>query len=118
MGLGARAYLFQTALLLTLSSLVFAQHQHGEGEGSEMEAMKMGGQEHNEHEGGHHMALPTAEDFALWNEQSYWSLQDHAGLMYAHIAVMILAWVVILPISKLGALCALYLFAFCCVLTN
>jgi hypothetical protein len=32
---------------------------------------------------------------------SYWSLSEHATLMYCHIALEILAWVVILPIGKL-----------------
>jgi hypothetical protein len=32
---------------------------------------------------------------------SYWSLSEHANLMYWHIGLEILAWVVILPIGKL-----------------
>ena len=34
---------------------------------------------------------------------SYWSLTEHASLMYWHIGFEILAWVVILPIGKLEA---------------
>jgi hypothetical protein len=32
---------------------------------------------------------------------SYWGLSEHVTLMYCHIALEILAWVVILPIGKL-----------------
>jgi hypothetical protein len=31
---------------------------------------------------------------------SYWDLSEHVTLMYCHIALEILAWVVILPIGK------------------
>jgi hypothetical protein len=33
---------------------------------------------------------------------SYWSLSEHVTLMYCHVALEILAWVVILPIGKLS----------------
>ena len=33
--------------------------------------------------------------------QSYWSLSEYATLMYWHIALEILAWVVVLPVGKL-----------------
>jgi hypothetical protein len=33
--------------------------------------------------------------------QSYWSLSDHAALMYWHIGLEILAWIVVLPVGKL-----------------
>jgi hypothetical protein len=33
---------------------------------------------------------------------SYWSFSEHATLMYCHIALEILAWVVVLPIGKLS----------------
>lgn len=32
---------------------------------------------------------------------SYWSLSEHAPLMYWHIGLEILAWAVILPVGKL-----------------
>lgn len=31
--------------------------------------------------------------------QSYWSLSEHAGLMYMHIALSVLAWFFVLPIG-------------------
>lgn len=31
--------------------------------------------------------------------QSYWSLSQHAALMYWHISLEILAWIVVLPIG-------------------
>lgn len=33
--------------------------------------------------------------------QSYWSLSEHAALMYWHIALEVLAWIVVLPVGKL-----------------
>jgi hypothetical protein len=35
---------------------------------------------------------------------SYWSLSEHATLMYWHIALEVLAWVVVLPAGKLSYL--------------
>lgn len=32
--------------------------------------------------------------------RSYWSLSEHAALMYWHIGLEILAWVVMLPVGK------------------
>lgn len=31
---------------------------------------------------------------------TYFALADYAGLIYAHIAVMVLAWVFVLPVGK------------------
>ena len=61
--------------------------------------MEMSGAAHD-HPAGHHMAPPTSEDVDLWDATSYWSLKDHVSLMYAHIAIMIIAWVIILPMSE------------------
>lgn len=33
--------------------------------------------------------------------QTYWRLTEYATLMYWHIALEVLAWVVILPVGKL-----------------
>jgi hypothetical protein len=33
--------------------------------------------------------------------RSYWSLSEYAALMYWHIALEIVAWVVVLPVGKL-----------------
>jgi hypothetical protein len=38
--------------------------------------------------------------------RSYWSLSEHAALMYWHIALEILAWVVVLPVGKWLGLCS------------
>ena len=106
MGRGGSSRYFQTALLfLGLSVLALAQLQHGDGggeEGPDMEGMGPGDAHNEQPSGGHHMMGPTPEDIALWNVPSYWGLEKHVGLMYAHIAIMIIAWVVILPISKSG----------------
>lgn len=103
MGLGGASRHLQAALFLGLGCLALAQHQHGGGgeEGSQMDGIGgTDGAHDSHHAAGHHMAGPTSEDISLWESQSYWSLEKHAGLMYAHIAVMVIAWVVILPISK------------------
>ena len=100
MGLRARRSLLQAALILNASFFALAQHHHGGEEEPKMESSDMSSHKLSSSGGGHHMAPPSSEDVALWEMQSYWSLHDHASLMYAHIAVMILAWVVILPISE------------------
>lgn len=33
--------------------------------------------------------------------RSYWSLSEHATIMYWHVALEVLAWVVVLPVGKL-----------------
>lgn len=33
-------------------------------------------------------------------KNSYWSLSEHAALMYWHIGLEILAWIVVLPIGE------------------
>lgn len=47
-----------------------------------------------------HMEAPQPQVEASGAPQSYWSLFDHAALMYWHIGLEILAWVVILPVGK------------------
>lgn len=37
---------------------------------------------------------------------SYWSLSEHASLMYWHIALEILAWVAVLPVGTFWLDCA------------
>jgi hypothetical protein len=70
------------ALLLALLPLVAA---HGD------EHMDMGG---------HEMAEPETQDDSL--PRSYWSLSEYGTLMYWHIALEILAWIVVLPFGKLS----------------
>ncbi|KAF2263499.1 hypothetical protein CC78DRAFT_465545 [Lojkania enalia] len=47
--------------------------------------------------GGHDAPQPPAQGSS--QPPSYWSLTEHAGLMYMHIALEMIAWVVILPIG-------------------
>jgi len=68
-----------TALLLELLPLTAA---HGHGDGMDMSA-------HDAPE-----VQPQNSGFG-----GYWSLSEHASLMYWHIGLEILAWVVILPIA-------------------
>ncbi|KAL9058620.1 MAG: hypothetical protein Q9162_001627 [Coniocarpon cinnabarinum] len=101
MGNKPHTFLFTAAaLLLSLTALVGAQHQHGGGGLAEMEGMGADGSDHGGATGGaHHMKPPTSEDARLWGLPSYWELTEHVGLMRAHITVMIIAWVIILPLT-------------------
>lgn len=47
----------------------------------------------------HDAPRPPVEDSGA--PRSYWSLSEHATLMYWHIGLEILAWVVILPVGRL-----------------
>lgn len=71
------------ALLLQLLPLVAAHGDEHHGEAMDMSA-------HNA------PALQPQNDAP----QSYWSLTEYATLMYWHIALEILAWVVVLPVGK------------------
>jgi hypothetical protein len=70
------------ALLLGVLPLVAA---HGD------EHMDMSAQEASQ---------PQAQEDG--SPSSYWSLSEHATLMYWHIALEILAWVVVLPVGKIA----------------
>lgn len=76
--------LVTAALLLQLLSLVVAHGEEPHGEAMDMSAH--GAPEPQPQDDGHH---------------SYWSLSEHASLMYWHIALEIYAWVVVLPVGKL-----------------
>ena len=54
------------------------------------------------HGGGHEGVTGEADTPKDESEYppTYFSLADHAGLMYAHIGLMTLAWVFILPVGK------------------
>jgi hypothetical protein len=73
------------ALLLQLLSLVAAHGDEHHGEAMDMSA--------------HDTPAPQPQGDA---PQSYWSLTEYATLMYWHIALEILAWVVVLPVGKLS----------------
>jgi hypothetical protein len=77
------------ALLLGLLPPVAA---HGDGDGMEMSA-------HNAQE-----SQPQNTGFG-----GYWSLSEHASLMYWHIGLEILAWIVILPVAVMFSIaCSRY----------
>jgi hypothetical protein len=55
--------------------------------------------------GDEHMNMDAHEASQLQTEEegrpkSYWSLSEHATLIYWHIALEILAWIVVLPVGK------------------
>lgn len=82
---GQAVVLAATALLLGALPLVVA---HGdEHSGSEMDM---------------HDA-PKAPAPSNDGPKSYWSLPDHASLMYMHIALEIIAWFVVLPVGRFYA---------------
>jgi hypothetical protein len=51
--------------------------------------------------GAHNAAKAQAQDEG---PRSYWSLSEHATLMYWHIALEIVAWLVVLPVGELPLL--------------
>ena len=71
------------ALLLQLLPLVAAHGDEHHGETMNM--------------GAHDAPAPQLQSNG---QQSYWSLSEYAALMYWHIALEILAWVIILPVGK------------------
>jgi hypothetical protein len=79
---GARAVTLATAaLLLEVLPLVVA---HGHGDGSDDNSMDM-----------HAAPQPVKND-----SRSYWSLTEHVGLMYMHIALEVIAWFAVLPVGR------------------
>lgn len=58
------------------------------------------GDEHGEAMGmsAHATSPPQAHEDGL--PQSYWSLSEHATLMYWHVGLEILAWIIVLPVGK------------------
>lgn len=58
----------------------------------------VGAHGHSEPElAGNHTALVHESDHL----QSYFTLPNHQGLIYGHISLMIIAWVVVLPVGEL-----------------
>jgi hypothetical protein len=51
----------------------------------------------------HHVPPPPVVDNGA--PQSYWGLSEYALLMYWHIALEILAWVVVLPVGRFSPKC-------------
>ena len=45
---------------------------------------------------------PQVQDDA--QPQSYWSLSEHAALMYWHVTLEVIAWIIILPVGGLPML--------------
>lgn len=73
------------ALLLEALPLVVA-HGHGDESGP-------GGVD------AHHSPQPQVQNSDV--PPSYWSLSEHAGLMYMHIALEVIAWLIVLPVGRL-----------------
>jgi len=48
----------------------------------------------------HDAAQPQPQPQNDGQPRSYWSLSEHVALMYWHIGLEILAWVVVLPVGK------------------
>jgi hypothetical protein len=82
----ARVLSVATAATLLLGALPLA-FAHGE---SHDDAAK----------GAHGASQPIEQENA---PTSYWRLSEHASLMYWHIALEVLAWIVVLPVGKLCA---------------
>lgn len=89
--------LFTSLALIVLVPLVLAHgndHEKAAGSGEEM-SMDGGGDGGGQgHAHGHMSDEPKAESEY---PPTYFALADHAGIMYAHIGLMVLAWVFLLP---------------------
>ena len=81
--LQVRLVLLATAALLALPLVV--AHGHGEGSATAEIDTKNAIQ---------------AEALDSDRPGSYWRLFEHAGLMYMHIALEVLAWFFVLPVGK------------------
>lgn len=76
-----------SALLLALLPVVFA---HGDGDSMDMKMdMGMG-----------HVSNTTQPPKDQDYPNTYFAHTDHSGVIYTHIALMILSWVFLLPIGK------------------
>lgn len=75
---------------------------HGEDihNGTTQVEMTMGhSQGHGSHDGSSRpMMMKDMEDFP--SHPTYFMHEEHGGLMYAHIGIMLLAWVIAMPLSK------------------
>lgn len=49
----------------------------------------------------HHDANPGAGSAVIEYPPTYFAHPEHTGLMYAHIALMIMSWVLLLPVGRL-----------------
>ena len=85
------SYTVTSACILLLGLLPFAiAHGHGHGDGDT--AMEMGESSNSR---------PTIPPHAATDgPQSYFQYGDRSGLMLAHIVLMTLAWVFVLPIGE------------------
>lgn len=88
------------ALVLAIVPVILA---HGDDEGMNMEMESSSGLDMTE-------ALPqainattnsTTDGAAIVYKPTYFAHPEHAGLMYAHILLMTLAWIFALPVGKL-----------------
>ncbi|KAL2751928.1 hypothetical protein ACRALDRAFT_2114916 [Sodiomyces alcalophilus JCM 7366] len=83
--------------LLALSGLVpLALADSGHGHGGHADNPMGGGA----HAPAGNDAKPDPDSYPL----SYFALADHAGIIYAHIAIMVIAWVFLLPVSVMLSL--------------
>ncbi|PWW74944.1 hypothetical protein C7212DRAFT_358750 [Tuber magnatum] len=60
------------------------------------------GEEHHHHHGGHEGVAPSPG--SLDTLSYYFAHPDHKGLLYGHIALMSIAWIIILPIAVVLAI--------------
>ena len=101
-----RSFSLSALVLLGLAPLALA-HGHGGSGASTGMVMSVG---HTSGEHGLSMNITASmspEDAKIFGMESYFAHNEHAGLMYAHITLMILAWVVCLPLGKLSATASL-----------
>ena len=71
-----------TTLTAATLGLVVAVMAHGDDDNMDM--------------AGGNSPVPNSDSYP----PTYFALADHAGVMYAHIAVMLISWVVVLPAGE------------------
>ncbi|CAK7266246.1 hypothetical protein SEPCBS119000_001927 [Sporothrix epigloea] len=95
--LSAKA-LFVAVVLLAIAPVILA---HDDGEDMKMEMESSSGMDMNEAmlQALNVTTNSTTEDAAVVYKPTYFAHPEHAGLMYAHILLMTLAWVFALPVA-------------------
>lgn len=83
----------ESAAALVVLGLSYVSAHGDEAGHGEAEAMAMSGHGH-----GHGAVDPPRPESEY--PPTYFALADHAGLMYAHIALMVLGWIFVLPVGE------------------
>lgn len=87
---------FAAPLLLSLADALPHDDHHSAGMNMNMDGGMDSG--HMSSAASNHTADPEDQDYLM----SYFAYQKHSGMIIAHIAIMVLAWVFTLPIGSIS----------------